>query len=198
MGHYDAGLLPFTHLLFVEFEDFLAMRVQLLGEIAYELVTLFFRLKKSTFQPPINIPSGLPRSLAFGLIMWNDAHSRLRHSSCGRSIFVRYGWHDLKVAFSLFLCSDSEVVLEEYLLIAMADQQRSFPGIAVESDMVGDEAVAKAVFWRTFWFPLYAGLTVFFTLAIFIGNIVGFDKQSCPFECFTAAVHELSVGESEG
>lgn len=57
VGQYDTGLLPFTHLLFVEFEDFFAMRVQLLGEIAYELVTFFFRLEKSTFQPPINIPA---------------------------------------------------------------------------------------------------------------------------------------------
>ena len=104
----------------------------------------------------------------------------------------------MKVAFSLFLGSDSEVVLKEDLLIAVTDQQGSFSSVAVESDMIGDEAVAKAVFWRAVWFPFYTGLATFFTLAVFVGNVIGLDEQSRTFQGFTATVHELSVTELKG
>ena len=88
--------------------------------------------------------------------------------------------------------------MKENLLIAVTDQQGSFSGIPVESDMIGDEAVAKAVFRRTFGFPFHTGLATFFTLSIFIGNIVGFNQKPCAFESFATTVHKLTMTELEG
>ena len=100
------------------------------------------------------------------------------------------GWADLKVAFGLFLGRDSQVVLKEDLLISVAHNKGGLSGITVERDMVGGEAMPKAILRWALRFPFHAGLS---TLAIFVGDVVGFDEQSSAFESFTAAVHELPV-----
>ena len=60
------------------------------------------------------------------------------------------GWADLKVTFGLLLGRNSQVVLEEDLLIPMAHDECGLSGITVERDMVSGEAMPKAILWRAF------------------------------------------------
>ena len=76
----DAGLLPFADLLLVEFENLLAVGVQFLGEGANEFIAFFLGLEEAGFQFAVDIPASLPRAFSIRLIVWNDAHSRLRQS----------------------------------------------------------------------------------------------------------------------
>lgn len=55
------------------------------------------------------------------------------------------GWADLKVAFGLFLRCDSQVMLKENLLISVAHDECGLSGITVERDMIGGEAMPKAM-----------------------------------------------------
>ena len=85
-------------------------------------------------------------------------------------------WADLKVAFGLFLGRNPQVVLEEDLLIPVAHDECGLSGVTVERDMVGGEAMAKAILGRALGLPFDASFTALFALAVLIGDVVGFDE----------------------
>lgn len=89
-------------------------------------------------------------------------------------------------------------MLEEDLLIPVTHDECGLSGIAMKRYMVGGEAMAKAIFGRAFRRPFYAGFSALFTLAIFVGDVVGFDEQASALQGFTASVHELPVRQLEG
>jgi hypothetical protein len=55
---------------------------------------------------------------------------------------------DLKIFFPILLFGDPEIVTIEAILIPVVDDQGRLARIAVEGDMVGDEAVALSVLRR--------------------------------------------------
>ena len=71
----NAGLLPFTDLLLIEFEHFFAVCIQLLGKGANELIAFFLGLKEAGFQFAVDMLARLQRALSIRLIVWDDAHS---------------------------------------------------------------------------------------------------------------------------
>jgi hypothetical protein len=88
-------------------------------------------------------------------------------------------------------------MLKENLLIPVAHDECGISGIEVERDMIGREAMPKAILGRALGLPFHAGFSALFTLAIFVGDVVGFDEQTSAFESFTASVHELPIRQIE-